>query len=56
MTSLLLVHRTYVSFSVEGDALSYENVEQLLMQRRETLAELGFEILQLSQGMVRLIL
>lgn len=45
------IYRTYASFSIEGDVQSFEEVQQLVMERRETLADLGFEILELSQGM-----
>ena len=41
---------TYVSFSVEDDSLSFGEVRELIMERMDTLAELDFEILELSQG------
>ena len=42
---------TYVSFSVENASLSsFEDVRQLILERGNTLTELNFQILELSQG------
>ena len=41
---------TYVSFSVEDASLPFEDVEQLVLERHDTLAELNLQVLGLSQG------
>jgi len=41
---------TYVSFSVEDASLPFEDVELLVVDRRDTLAELNLQVLGLSQG------
>ena len=40
----------YVSFSVENASLSFEDVRQLVLERGDTLTQLNFQILELSQG------
>ena len=44
-------NRTYVSFSVVDDVLSVEEVQNVLQDRQSVLAELNFDIINLSQGM-----
>lgn len=41
---------TYVSFSVEDASLPFEDIEILVVERRDTLAELNLQVLGLSQG------
>ena len=41
---------TYVSFSLEDASLPFEVVEQLVLERHDTLAELNLQVLGLSQG------
>ena len=48
--SPFIFSRTHVSFSIESDSLSFEEVQQPIAERMETLAELSFEILELSLG------
>ena len=42
--------RSYASFSVENDELNFSAVERLIIERQNVLADLDFEILELSQG------
>lgn len=44
------LHRTLVSFSVEGDTLTYEAVSSRISERRDTLSMLNFAVLDISQG------
>ena len=39
-----------MSFSVENDELNFSTVERLITERQDVLADLNFEILELSQG------
>ena len=39
-----------MSFSVENDELNYSTVERLITERQSVLADLDFEILEVSQG------
>lgn len=39
-----------MTFSVDSDALNYTEVNQLMTERRSVLADLDFEVLELSQG------
>lgn len=48
----LLLCSAYVSFSLEGDTLSFEDVQQQILERREALADLDFSVLSLSQGII----
>lgn len=39
-----------MSFAVENDALKFTEVNRLLLERQSVLTDLGFNILELSQG------
>ena len=43
-------HRSYVSFSVDSDALPFTEVSRVITDRQSVLAALEFNILELSQG------
>ena len=47
---LSLSHRTFVSFSVAGDRLSFDDVSRLILEREGTLAELDLAVVGLSRG------
>jgi hypothetical protein len=41
-----------VSFSVDNNELNFSAVERLITERRSVLANLDFDVLELSQGMI----
>ena len=45
-----------MSFSVDGDLLSFNEVNELVMERKDTLADLDFDTLSLSLGKCGLII
>ena len=46
----ILYYRTQVSFSIEGDSLTFEDISLLINMRMDTLSMLGFNILDVTQG------
>ena len=46
----MLTCRSYVSFVVENNALKFTDVSRLLFERQSVLSDLGFNVLEISQG------